>query len=113
MGKRGPKIERVLLLGGGFLEDPKIRGLSAADKVEWLRVLLDHVRYGNGPDLPEHLYGLSRRRAERFRELGLLDEVEGCLQVHKWDEWNGREAYKRFLGRERVRRLRERRASEM
>ena len=101
-----PESERVLFVAGSFLEDPKIRSLSAVDKLEWLRILLDHVRYGNGSYLPEHLYGLSRRRAQRFLEVGLLVDEGGVFQVHNWDAWNGREAYKRFLARERKRRQR-------
>ena len=113
MGRRGPKPDRVLFMDGGFLEDPKIIALTSPEKVEWLRILLDHVRYGNGSELPRHVYGASRGKLKRFLELGLVDEVEGSLHVHGWDAWNGRDAYKRFLGRERVRRLRERRGSEM
>jgi mannose/cellobiose epimerase-like protein (N-acyl-D-glucosamine 2-epimerase family) len=111
--QRGRPYEPILFLAGGFLEDPKIVALTPGEKLEWLRLLLEHVRYGNGSDLPGHGYGVSRRRLERFSELGLLDEEEGVLYVHGWDQWNGRDAYKRFLTRERVRRLRARRESDL
>lgn len=110
---RGRPYEPILFLAGGFFEDPKIVALTQAEKLEWLRLLLDHVRYGNGANLPPHGYGVSRKRLQRFSELGLLDDEEGALHVHGWDQWNGREAYKRFLTRERVRRLRARREGDL
>lgn len=112
MGARGPKHERVLFLSEHFFTHPKIRALSDAEFRCWVGVLLEQLANGNAAALPEHLYGLSRRRVERLLELGLLEEEEGRLLVHGWDQWNGREAYKRFLNRERVRRHRERRSAE-
>lgn len=113
MGHRGPKSERVLFLSENFLRHPKIRSLTDAEFRCWIEILCEQLRTGNGSELPRGVYGLSRRRRERLIELGLLDEVDGDLHIHGWESWNGREAYKRFLTRERVRRLRERRSSEM
>jgi len=108
MGLRGPKSERVLFLSENFLRHPKIRSLTDAEFRCWMEILLEQLRTGNGSQLPQRDYGLSRRRRERLIELGLLDEIEGSLHIHGWDSWNGREAYKRFLARERKRRQRAR-----
>lgn len=113
MGSRGPKAERVLFVSEHFLDHPKVKELTDAEFRSWVRVLIEQLRNGGTADLPDHGYGLSRRRLERFVQIGLLDTEEGHLRVHGWDRWNGREAYKRFLTRERVRRLRERRRDEM
>ena len=111
MGQRGPKSERVLFLSENFLRHPKIRSLTDAEFRCWIEILIEQLRTSNGAELPAWNV-LSKRRRERLLELGLLDEIDGRLHIHGWESWNGREAYKRFLTRERVRRLRERRASE-
>lgn len=113
MGLRGPKHERVLFVSEHFLDHPKIGELTDAEFRSWMRILLESLKSGNGEEVPSHVYGVSRRRVERLVEVGLLDRTEGALVVHGWDSWNGTAAYKRFLGRERVRRLRARRSGEM
>lgn len=113
MGLRGPKSELVLLVDVNFWDDPKIQKLSAHERDQWLHILAEQLRTGNGATLPLGSWGLSKQRVSRYVDAGLLDKVDEELRVHKWDEWNGREAYKRFLGRERIRRLRARRKSEL
>lgn len=113
MGKRGPKVERVLFIDADFFDHPKITALTRTEREQWLRLLADQLRTGNGSDLPPHAYGVPRKRLERYLELGLLDQEDDVLCVHNWERWNGREAYKRFLNRERVRRHRARRRAEM
>jgi len=113
MAKRGRPSDLVLFVSVDFFRDPKVQALTPAERLQWLEILTEQLRTGNGAELPSHAYGCSRRRVQRFREVGLLDEVEGSLHVHKWDEWNGREAYKRFLTRERVRRFRRKRDGDL
>lgn len=97
----------MLLLSLGFRDDPKIRALSDSEYRAWTEVLFNQLEFGNGSS--ECRTPLSKKRRDRFVELGLLDEEGGRLYVHGWDRWNGREAWKRFLNRERQRRFRERR----
>ncbi len=113
MGKRGPKRERILFLDSGFLDDAKVSALTDGELRAWLRILLEQVRSANGSEIPGHAYGVSRKRIQKLIELGLVDDAEGIWQVHGWDSWNGRDAYKRFLNRERVRRHRGRPPHEM
>lgn len=113
MGRRGPESERVLFVSEHFLDHPKIGVLTDGEFRTWMRILIEQLRNGGTSEVPQHAYGISRRRLERLIEVGLLDREGTRLHVHGWDKWNSREAYKRFLTRERVRRLRERRRSEM
>lgn len=104
---RGRPSERVLFVSEHFLDHPKVRQLTDSEFRSWMLVLLGQLR-NDDSDLPGYAYGISRRRLERFVDLELLDRDEGVLRVHGWDEWNGREAYKRFLARQRKRRQRAR-----
>ena len=104
--KRGRPSELVLFVSVDFYDDPKIASLTMAEREQWIKILMDQLRSGNGSELPAHAYGVSRGRVARYAEVGLLDDIEGRFHVHGWDEWNGREAYKRFLARERKRRQR-------
>lgn len=106
MGTRGPKSELVLFLSVDFYDDPKVAALTLGEREQWLRILMEQLRSGNGAEFRGHAYGVGRKRIDRYIEAGLLDEEDGLLLVHGWDEWNGREAYKRFLARERKRRQR-------
>ena len=111
--KRGRPSELVLFVDVNFWDDAKVKQLSVHERDQWLRILAEQLRTGNGSKLPLGAWGVAKKRLERYLATGLLVEIEGELHVHKWDEWNGREAYKRFLGRERVRRLRARRQSDL
>ena len=104
--KMGRPVERIVFLNADFFDDPKILSLSVHEREQWIRILAEQVKTGNGAELPRHAYGAPRERVERYAELGLLVDVEGRLHINKWDQWNGREAYKRFLARERKRRQR-------
>ena len=108
--KRGRPSDLVLFVDVNFWDDPKIKALTAHERDQWLRILAEQLRAGNGSKLPFGGWGASRQRIRKYVELGLLEEIDGGLCVHKWDEWNGREAYKRFLVRQRVRRHRDKRA---
>jgi len=108
MAKRGGR-ERILFLSEGFLDDPRIAGLTDSEFRAWVRVLTDQLRFGNGGS--ELRSPLAPRRQRRYLDVGLLEQdEEGRLHVHAWDRWNGREAWKKALTRERVRRHRARRA---
>lgn len=111
--KPGRPSELVLFVDVNFWDDPKVRNLTPREQNQWLRILAEQLKSGNGACFPFGSWGLTRGQLERYIEAGLLVSVEGELHVHKWDEWNGREAYKRFLGRERVRRLRARRQGDL
>lgn len=111
--KRGRPSELVLFVDVNFWDDPKVRTLNAHERDQWLRILAEQLRSGNGSLLPFGAWGVPKKRLQRYLDAGLLVDRDGKLHVHKWDEWNGREAYKRFLGRERVRRLRARRQSDL
>jgi hypothetical protein len=111
--KRGRPSDLVLFVDPGFWEHPKVASLTAVERDAWLRILAEQLRSRNGDTLPLGAWGLTRKRIQRYLEAGLLDEKNGSLVVHGWDSWNGREAYKRFLTRERVRRLRARRISDL
>lgn len=106
--KRGRPSDLVLFVDPGFWEHPKVASLTAVERDAWLRILAEQLRSRNGGKLPLGAWGLSKRRIRRYLEAGLLDEEDGELLVHGWDSWNGREAYKRFLARERKRRQRQR-----
>lgn len=108
MSRGRPQSDRVLFVSEHFFDDPKIVALSDAEFRTWVGILLEQLRSGNGSVLPRHAYGTPRRRLERLVEVGLLDSSGDALHVHGWDSWNGREAYKRFLARERKRRQRKR-----
>jgi hypothetical protein len=111
--RRGRPSELVLFVDVKFWENPKVVGLTALERERWLWLLAEQLKTGSGRELPEHAYGVPRKRIARFLEAGLLDEVGGRLHVHDWDEWNGHKAYKRLLTRERVRRFRERRNGDL
>ena len=110
---RGRPSELVLFVDVNFWEDPKIANLSPSEQNQWLRILAEQLRSGNGPRLPFGYWGLTRKQLGRYIQAGLLIDVEGELHVNNWNSWNGRDAYKRFLTRERVRRLRARRNGDL
>lgn len=105
-----PQSDRILFVSEHFLSHPKISELTDREFREWVFVLIEQLRSNNGGNLPTHAYGIPRQRLRRFAELGLLDSEGDRYHVHGWEKWNGREAYKRFLARERKRRQREREA---
>lgn len=108
--RRGRPSDLVLFVDVNFWDDPKVASLTSREQNQWLRILAEQLRSGNGACLPFGCWGLTRGQLAKYLEAGLLIDVEGELHVHKWDEWNGREAYKRFLARQRKRRQRRREA---
>src|SRR5688572_29885146 len=111
--KRGRPSELVLFVDPGFWQNPKGRALTPTERDEWLRLLAELLKAGNGGEIPDHAFGVSGKRVQRYLDVGLIDNDEGVFKVHGWDEWNGRDAYRRFLTRERVRRLRKRKRAEL
>jgi hypothetical protein len=104
---RNSDHDRVLLLSLGFRHDPKISSLTDAEYRAWTNVLFDQLQFGNGSS--ELRSPLSSQRRKRFLDLGLLVEGEdGRVYVNAWHEWNGREAWKRYLNRQRQQRFRDR-----
>lgn len=111
--KRGRPSELVLFVDVNFWDDPKVASLTPREQNQWLRVLAEQLRSGNGGCLPFGSWGLTQGQLGKYIQAGLLVDVEGELHVNNWDAWNGRDAYKRFLTRERVRRLRQRRNGDL
>lgn len=111
--KRGRPSELVLFVDVNFWDNPKVIGLTTLERERWLWLLAEQLKAANSKELPGHVYGVPRKRIERYLEAGLLEEVEGRLHVHGWDDWNGHKAFKRLLTRERVRRFRERRQGDL
>lgn len=110
---RGRPSELVLFVDPNFWDDPRVRALSPADRDQYLRILAEQLKARNGAHLPWGAWGVPRTRLRKYVEAGLLREEDDDLVIEDWDAWNGREAYKRFLTRERVRRLRARRHGDL
>src|SRR4051812_8126811 len=77
-------------LEDGFIGNPKIAQLTDAELRVWLRVLC-YCGSSKDPTVDEttrrQIIGLTPKRVARFSELGLLDEVNGCHEVHDWEKY--------------------------
>ena len=84
-----------LRIDDGFASHPKIAALTDKELRVWLR-LLCYCAKTRDPSVDAVLLrevpGLSKRLAERFATLDLLDETHGGYEIHDWSHYLPKDA---------------------
>lgn len=96
-----------LRIDDGFTGHPKVAALSDGEFRAWVRLLCWSAAYKTD-EVPRgivgSIVGITKKRLERYAELGLLDEDDSGYTVHDWYSYNPKDP----TAADRMRRLRER-----